>query len=180
MKIFNSTVLVFLMAFSSVALSLEVGDMAPDFSLQGTDGKTYSLEQFKGKQAIVVAWYPKAFTSGCTIECKSLAENGHLLKAFDVSYFMASVDPLEKNVAFAESTKADFPLLSDPSKATAKAYDVLALYGLPKRHTIYISKQGKILKVDRSINAATSAQDIAKNLQELGIPLAVSTPLEKS
>jgi peroxiredoxin Q/BCP len=80
MKIFNSTVVVFLMAFSSIALSLEVGDMAPDFSLQGTDGNTYSLEQFKGKQAIVVAWYPKAFTSGCTIECKSLAENGHLLK----------------------------------------------------------------------------------------------------
>jgi len=180
MKIFNSTVVVFLMAFSSIALSLEVGDMAPDFSLQGTDGNTYSLEQFKGKQAIVVAWYPKAFTSGCTIECKSLTENGHLLKAFDMSYFMASVDPLEKNVAFAESTKADFPLLSDPTKATAKAYDVLALYGLPKRHTIYISKQGKILKVDRSINAATSAQDIAKNLQELGIPLADSTPSEKS
>ena len=64
MKIFNSTVVVFLMAFSSIALSLEVGDMAPDFSLQGTDGRTYSLEQFKGKQAVVVAWYPKAFTSG--------------------------------------------------------------------------------------------------------------------
>ena len=115
-----------------------------------------------------------AFTRGCTIECKSLAENGHLLKAFDVSYFMASVDPLEKNIAFAESTKADFPLLSDPTKAVAKAYDVLALYGFPKRHTIYISKEGKILMVDRNINAKTSAQDIATNLQQLGIPKAVS------
>ena len=180
MKIFNRALLVFLMAYSSITLSLDVGDMAPDFSLQGSDGKTYSLEQFKGKQAIVVAWYPMAFTRGCTIECKSLAENGHLLKAFDVSYFMASVDPLEENIAFAESTKADFPLLSDPTKATAKAYDVLAFYGIPKRHTIYISKQGKILKVDRSINAATSAQDIAKNLQELGIPLAAASPSEQS
>ena len=180
MKQLNNLILCLLATVSLTANALEVGDQAPAFSLQATDGKTYSLEQFHDKQAIVIAWYPKAFTSGCTIECKSLAENGHLLKAFDMSYFMASVDPLEKNVAFAESTKADFPLLSDPTKATAKAYDVLALYGLPKRHTIYISKQGKILKVDRSINAATSAQDIAKNLQELGIPLAESTPSEKS
>jgi len=170
MKIFNSAVLYFLMVFSTTALSLDVGDTAPDFSLQGSDGMTYSLEQYKGKQAIVIAWYPMAFTRGCTIECKSLAENGHLLKAFDVSYFMASVDPLEKNIAFAESTKADFPLLSDPTKATAKAYDVLALYGFPKRHTIYIGKDGKILMVDRKINAATSAQDIAANLEKLGIP----------
>jgi peroxiredoxin Q/BCP len=170
MKIFNSSVLFFLMAFSSLSVSLEVGDMAPDFSLQGSDGKTYSLEQYKGKQAIVIAWYPMAFTRGCTIECKSLAENGHLLKQFDISYFMASVDSLEKNTSFAESTKADFPLLSDPTKTTAKAYDVLALYGFPKRHTIYIGKDGKILMVDRKINAATSAQDIAANLEKLGIP----------
>ena len=179
MKILISSIAGILMTFSSVILSLEVGDTAPDFSLQGSDGKTYSLAQFKGKQAIVMAWYPMAFTRGCTIECKSLAENGHLLKAYDVSYFMASVDPLEENIAFAEFTKADFPLLSDPTKTTAKAYEVLAFYGIPKRHTIYISQEGKILKVDRNINAATSAQDIANNLQELGIPKAVSSSPEK-
>jgi len=155
------------------ALCLEVGDKAPNFSLQATDGKTYSLQQFIGKQAIVIAWYPMAFTKGCTIECKSLAQNGHLLRQFDITYFMASVDALEKNIAFAESTEADFPLLSDPSKQVAKAYDVLALHGYPKRHTIYISKQGKILMVDRKINAATSAQDIAANLKQLGIPRTV-------
>jgi len=154
---------------SGASFSLEVGDVAPNFSLQASDGNTYSLEQFKGKQAIVIAWYPRAFTSGCTIECKSLAENGYLLKQFDISYFMASVDPLEKNIAFAESTKADFPLLSDPSKQVAKAYDVLTLNLFSKRHTIYISKEGKILMVDRDINAATSAQDIAANLEKLGV-----------
>lgn len=170
MKFITRSLTAFALIASSTGLSLEVGDMAPDFSLQGSDGKTYSLDQYKGKQAIVIAWYPMAFTRGCTIECKSLAENGHLLKQFDVSYFMASVDSLDKNTAFAESTKADFPLLSDPTKTTAKAYDVLALYGFPKRHTIYIGKDGKILMVDRKINAATSAQDIAANLEKLGIP----------
>jgi len=164
----NLTVIALLM-LPFTATSLEVGDKAPNFSLQASDGKTYSLQQFIGKQAIVIAWYPKAFTKGCTIECKSLAQNGHLLKQFDMTYFMASVDPLEKNIAFAESTEADFPLLSDPSKQVAKAYDVLAFYRLPKRHTIYIGKQGKILMVDRDIKAATSAQDIAANLQRLGI-----------
>lgn len=159
-----------LLTVSSTAISLEVGDKAPAFNLQASDGKTYSLEQFLGKQAIVIAWYPKAFTSGCTIECKSLAQNGHLVREYDVTYFMASVDSLEKNTAFAESTEADFPLLSDPSKEVAKAYDVLALYGYPKRHTIYIGKEGKILMIDREINPGTSAEDMAANLGRLGIP----------
>ena len=170
MKFITQSIATMALVFSGATSSLEIGDDAPDFSLQGSDGNTYSLEQFKGKQAIVIAWYPMAFTHGCTIECKSLAENGHLLKQFDVSYFMASVDSIEKNTSFAEATKADFPLLSDPSKEAAKAYDVLALYGFPKRHTIYISKEGKILMVDRKINAATSAEDMAANLEKLGIP----------
>ena len=47
---------------------VKVGDMAPDFTLQGTDGQTHKLSQYRGKQAVVVAWFPKAFTQGCTIE----------------------------------------------------------------------------------------------------------------
>lgn len=171
----TTTLLIKLMLSMTLALSatvgaLDIGDQAPGFSLQATDGKTYTLEQFHNKQAIVIAWYPQAFTSGCTIECKSLAQNGHLLKRLDVTYFMASVDALEENKAFAEENEADFPLLSDPSKEVATAYDVLAFYGLPKRHTFYIGKNGKILFIDRKINAATSAEDMAAKLEELGIP----------
>jgi peroxiredoxin Q/BCP len=170
MKIITRSITTLALLFSGASLALEIGDTAPDFSLQASDGKTYSLEQFIGKQAVVIAWYPRAFTSGCTIECKSLSENSALLKQFDVSYFMASVDPLEKNIAFAESTKADFPLLSDPSKEVARAYDVLTLNLFSKRHTIYISKEGKILMVDQNINAATSAEDMMANFEKLGIP----------
>ena len=57
-----------------------MGDQAPNFKLQATDGKTYQLSDFKGKKAVVVAWFPAAFTRGCTIECKSLAENGDKIK----------------------------------------------------------------------------------------------------
>ena len=166
---FRFLVLTLWLSISTSALSLEAGDRAPSFNLQASDGNTYSLDQFLGKQAIVIAWYPKAFTSGCTIECKSLAQNGHLIKEYDVTYFMASVDTVERNTAFAESTEADFPLLSDPSKEVAKAYDVLAVYGYPKRHTVYIGKEGKILMVDRSINPSSSAEDMAANLSRLGI-----------
>lgn len=166
----NLTMLVISLLVSNYSLSLEIGDQAPDFELQATDGNTYTLSQYHDKEAVVIAWYPRAFTSGCTIECKSLAQNGHLLKDLEVAYFMASVDDLETNTEFAEENDADFPLLSDPSKKTAEAYDVLAFYGVPKRHTFYIGKNGKVLFVDKQINAATSAEDIAQKLKTLGIP----------
>src|SRR5437868_15414702 len=107
------------------AAELKVGDPAPNFKLQATDGKTYQLSDFKGKEAVVIAWFPKAFTQGCTIECKSLAEHGDMIKKYNVKYFMASVDPVEGekgNKAFAAAHNADFPLLGDESKKTAEAY----------------------------------------------------------
>lgn len=162
--------LTLLVSISTAATALQVGDQAPDFLLEASDGKSYSLSQFRDKEAVVIAWYPMAYTRGCTIECKSLTENGHLLKRLEVAYFMASVDTLEDNKGFAKKTGADFPLLSDPSKKTAKAYDVLAVYGKPKRHTFYIGKDGKILFIDTNIKPATSAEDMAAKLEELGVP----------
>src|SRR5690348_16649268 len=94
-----------LAAAPAAAADLKVGDPAPNFKLQATDGKTYQLSDFKGKEAVVLAWFPKAFTQGCTIECKSLAEHGDMIKKYNVRYFMASVDPLEDNIRFAKETK---------------------------------------------------------------------------
>jgi thioredoxin-dependent peroxiredoxin len=151
---------------------LKVGDNAPDFSLQASDGKTYKLSDFKGKKAVVVAWFPKAFTQGCTIECKSLAEHGDLIKKFNAKYFMISVDPLEGeqgNKAFAQAHNADFPLLSDPSKETANAYGVLSERGFANRWTFYIGKDGKITAIDKQVKPATSAEDMAAMLQQLGV-----------
>lgn len=160
-----------LTALSSLPLAaLEVGAPAPDFSLQASDGNTYSLSDFKGKQAVAIAWYPKAFTKGCTIECKSLAENGHLIREYDVAYFMASTDELDTNTKFAEEQEADFPLLSDPEGEVAEAYDVkMPVMNIARRITVYIGKDGRILKVDRDIQPATSAEDMARTLGELGI-----------
>ncbi|NYT64785.1 redoxin domain-containing protein [Alcaligenaceae bacterium] len=149
--------------------ALNVGDLAPDFTLPGSDGINHQLADYRGKQAVVIAWFPKAYTSDCTIECKSLAENGDKIREFDVAYFMASVDPLEANKGFAIETGADFPLLSDEDKSVAKAYNVLHILGFAKRHTIYIGKDGRILKVDTDITPETSAEDMISNLASLGI-----------
>ncbi len=151
---------------------LAVGDPAPDFSLPASDGKTYRLADFKGQSAVVLAWFPKAFTRGCTIECKSLAEKGDLIRRYQAAYFMASVDPVDENAKFAAEQQADFPLLSDPTKETARAYGVLNAVGMAHRWTFYIGVDGRILAIDRSVNPATSAEDIAATLGELGVPAA--------
>ena len=169
MKILTFLCLWSLIAISAHAGDLKVGDPAPDFTLQASDGRTYSLADYKGKQAVVIAWFPRAYTSGCTVECKSLAENGHLIRKYNVAYFMASVDPLEDNVGFAEATGADFPLLSDPSKTVARAYGVLHMLGFARRHTIYIGADGSVLKIDTEVNPKTSAEDMAATLGELGV-----------
>ena len=125
------------------AVELKVGDKAPNFKLQGSDGKTYNLADFAGKKAVVVAWFPAAFTKGCTVECKNLAMNGDKIRQYDVAYFMASTDPIEKNTDFAKAQEADFPLLSDPTKEVATAYGVLNPRGTASRWTFYIGKDGK-------------------------------------
>jgi peroxiredoxin Q/BCP len=161
-------------AARSAAAELAVGDPAPDFELAASDGRTYKLSDFKGKQAVVVAWFPRAFTSGCTLECRSFAAAGDRIRQYDVAYFMASVDPVEGekgNKAFAESEKADFPILSDPTKATATAYGVLnAERGVARRWTYYIGKDGRIAAIDTEVKAQTSAEDLLAKLEELKVP----------
>jgi len=160
---------------------LKAGDAAPDFTLEASDGGTYTLSNFTGKQAVVIAWFPKAATQGCTIECKSLAEHGDLIRKYDVAYFMASVDPIDKNTEFArakhvtlaqgvvEKQEADFPILSDPAKETARAYGVLNDRGLANRWTFYIGRNGRISAIDKAVRPATSAEDMAAKLGELGV-----------
>jgi len=161
-------------ATAGAAAELQVGDEAPAFTLVGSDGKTYRLADFKGKKTVVLAWFPKAFTSGCTIECKSLAANGDKLRQYEVAYFMASVDAVDGekgNQAFAASEKADFPILSDPTKETATAYGVVhPERGFAMRWTFYIGKDGKIAAVDKAVKPPTSAEDMLAKLDELKVP----------
>jgi peroxiredoxin Q/BCP len=162
----------FAQAPSAPAVELKVGDKAPNFKLQGTDGKTHNLADYAGKRAVVIAWFPAAFTKGCTVECKSLAMNGDKIRQFNVAYFMASVDPIEKNTDFAKAQEADFPLLSDPTKDVATAYGVLNARGTATRWTFYIGTDGRILAIDKAIKVETSAEDMVAKLGELNVAKA--------
>lgn len=160
------------LAAQAPTVELKVGDPAPEFSLSASDGKTYKLSDFRGKKAVVVAWFPKAFTAGCTTECKSLAANGDKIRKYDVTYFMASVDPLEGeqgNAAFAKAYGADFPVLSDPDKSVATKYGVLNARGFANRWTFYVDKNGRIAHIDKTVNPATSAEDMLARLADLKV-----------
>jgi thioredoxin-dependent peroxiredoxin len=154
----------------AMAEELKIGDVAPDFSLPGSDGKAYKLSDYRGKQAVVLAWFPKAFTPGCTTECKVMARHGSKLKVFDAAYFTASVDKPEKNKEFAKSVGADYPILSDPGGEVARAYGVTgAIQKWASRWTFYIGLDGKILYIDKDVKPATHADDVAAKLKELGV-----------
>jgi thioredoxin-dependent peroxiredoxin len=148
---------------------LKVGDPAPDFEMKGSDGKTYKLSDFKGKKPVVIAWYPKAFTQGCTKECKAMAEQGADIRKYDVAYFTASVDDAEQNKKFAESLSLDYPILSDPTKENAKKFGVLNDRGMANRWTFYIDKNGKIAHIDQKVSTETHGKDIAAKLTELKV-----------
>jgi peroxiredoxin Q/BCP len=152
------------------APELKVGDQAPDFALAGSDGKTHTLSDLRGRH-VVVAWFPKAFTSGCTQQCKSLKESGEAIRAYDVAYYAASVDDAETNRKFAESLELDFPVLSDPGKDVAKAYGVVtATRPVAHRWTFYIGPDGRITHIDREINVREAGTDTAARLKALGVP----------
>ena len=153
------------------AVDLKVGDKAPDFTLPGTDGKTYKLSALKGK-TVVLAWYPKAMTKGCTAECKSITANSETIKKFDVAYFMASVDTQEDNKKFSDMEQANFPMLSDTDHKVAMAYGVVSSpTGFAKRWTFYIGPDGKIQYIDKAVDptVATAGEVLAKKLDELGV-----------
>ena len=92
----------------SAATELKVGDAAPDVRLQASDGKTYQASDCRNKPAIVLAWFPKAYTRGCTRECKSLAEHGGLIKAIRRRLLHDQRRSLDENKGFAEQRSADF------------------------------------------------------------------------
>lgn len=97
------------------------------------------------------------------------ASKGSGLDKYDVAIFTASCDTVEVNTKYAKALKLDYPILSDPTKETAKAYGVVHEgRAVPERWTFYI-KDGKILAIDKKVNAGAHGAEVAKKLDELGI-----------
>jgi peroxiredoxin Q/BCP len=153
----------------AMADELKVGEFAPNFSLMGSDGKTHTLEEYRGK-AVVLAWFPKAFTSGCTAECKSMGESAKSIRGYDVVFFAISVDNAQTNKKFADNLKLTFPVLADPTKTTANSYGVIGVLPFARRWTFYIDKTGHIAAIDKSVKPATAGADLKAELDKLGVP----------
>ena len=165
------------LSVSTAAAALKVGDTAPDWMLQGSDQQMHKLSELRGKH-VVLAFFPKAFTRSCTLECKSLRDSDRAIRFYDVSYFMLSVDPLEDNTKFAENNGATFPVLADPTKEITRAYGALGWMGMAKRWTFYIDPDGTIVQIDKNVKPKTAGIDLAVSLGELGVPAAEASGQE--
>jgi peroxiredoxin Q/BCP len=104
------------------------------------------------------------------MQCKALRDSAREIQNFDVAYFMASVDTLEDNTAFAAEHEAGFPILADESKEMVDAYGALMGAGFANRWTYYIGANGTILKIDKETNPATAGRDLVQTMDDLGFP----------
>jgi len=100
------------------------------------------------------------------------------LRRFAVQYFAVSVDTPETNAKFAASLAVDYPILSDPTGDTARAYGVLAASGYAARRTFYIGADGRILAIDQNVGPVSHGSDIVAKLTELEIQRSATIPEE--
>ena len=162
-----TTLLLALFISHIVTAAPQEGDLAPNFELQASDDEIYTLAQFRGKQPVVISFFPKAFTGGWTAQCKALRDSDREIKNYDVAYFMASTDTLEDNTGFAEKNGATFPILADPNKTMCEAYGVLSARGYANRWTFYIDKAGVIQKIDKQVNVREAGKQLVENMDAL-------------
>jgi len=121
------------------------GETAPDFTAAATSGGNVSLSQFRGKKNVVLAFFPKAFTGGCTKEMHAYQAGISQFTDSNTVVFGVSTDDVETNKKFAESLGLEFALLSDPSGDVAKKYGVFnAERNIASRKTFVIDREGKI------------------------------------
>jgi peroxiredoxin Q/BCP len=147
-------------------MPLSVGDAAPSFTVKDTNGNTVSLSDYAGK-TVVLYFYPKDDTPGCTKEACSFRDNYAVYQDKDVVVFGVSMDDELSHQAFTEKFSLPFPLLADTDGAITKAYDVEGEMNgtrYSKRVTYVINGNGTIAKVYTTVNTATHAEDILAEL----------------
>ncbi|AFZ47612.1 alkyl hydroperoxide reductase/ Thiol specific antioxidant/ Mal allergen [Cyanobacterium stanieri PCC 7202] len=143
-------------------MALSVGTKAPDFTTKDDQGNTVSLSDFAGK-IVVMYFYPKDDTPGCTKQAQSFRDNYEEYQNKDMVVLGVSVDDEASHKAFKEKYGLPFQLLVDSDKAITKAYDVDG-GGYAKRVTYIINGEGVITHVDSSVQTSTHAQDVLKTI----------------
>ena len=122
---------------------LAVGDPAPDFRFRLADGSERTLSSYRGRE-VILYFFPKANTSGCTIETRGFAQQYAEFQRAGLEVVGVSVDSAETQAAFAEKCGSTFPMVGDRSKEIARTYGVLGLLGVTKRVTYLVGADGKV------------------------------------
>jgi peroxiredoxin Q/BCP len=147
-------------------MTLKIGDKAPQFSLPTGDGKTLALKDLRGKK-VVLYFYPKDDTSGCTKEACSFQENLSAVKKKGAIVLGVSADSAASHAKFAAKYDLSFPLLSDEKKEVLKAYGVWkekSMYGRKymgiERTTFIINEEGKIAQVFSKVKVDGHTEEV--------------------
>jgi len=134
-------------------MAIQEGKPAPDFTLEDQDGKPVSLSDFAGKQAVLLYFYPKDDTPGCTKEACGFRDDIRAFAKLGVAVLGVSADGAASHQKFIGKYKLPFPLLSDPDRKVMKKYGAFGekmMYGKKTvgviRSTVLIGKDGKVLR----------------------------------
>jgi peroxiredoxin Q/BCP len=172
-KIFLSTVIgLTTLAFVDAAETQnhpEVGKPAPDFSLTTGDGSQVSLKDYRGKW-IVLYFYPKDFTSGCTMEARNFQRDLAKYEGTGAVILGVSVDTAQSHKDFCAKEGLNFKLLADPDAKVSTEYGSIMDYKgskLAARNTFIINPKGEIAKVYTSVKPADHSEQVLKDLAEL-------------
>jgi len=141
---------------------LDEGQTAPDFSLPSQEGKTVKLSDFTDKNVVVLYFYPKDFTPGCTTEACTFRDNFEDFKDIGAVVIGISSDSVESHQKFIGKYNLPFLLLSDEGGKVRESYGAARFAGLPARITFVIDKKGVVRMVFESMNAKAHIEEAKK------------------
>jgi peroxiredoxin Q/BCP len=150
-------------------MPVKVGDIAPDFTLPAQNGSTVSLRDFRGQKAVVLYFYPKDDTPGCTAESCAFRDQYEVFKTAGAEVIGVSGDSRESHQKFAAKYNLPFVLLSDKDDQVRKQYGATMAFGLiPGRVTYVLDKQGVVQYVfDSMLNFQGHVEEALKTIQKL-------------
>lgn len=158
-------------------MTLQIGDPAPDFTLRDQHGRPTTLSAFAGKRAVVLVFFPFAFSGVCTGELRELRDSAGRVADAGGELLALSCDPMFALRAFADQDGLEFCLLSDfwPHGAVASSYGVLDEdHGCPTRSSFVVDRDGVLRwSVHNPMGEPRSVADYVRQLESLGAPDAV-------